>query len=63
MSAPDGSLTGREWGILLVLRGAIFLEGIDVAMRNRTMHAPAGSHLLSPPRNQPAIKVINTKTA
>ncbi|MFF3639884.1 MFS transporter [Streptomyces sp. NPDC002564] len=31
---PDQGLTGREWGILLVLCGAIFLEGIDVAMLN-----------------------------
>jgi MFS family permease len=27
-------LTGRAWGLLLVLCGAIFLEGIDVAMLN-----------------------------
>ncbi|MGR6919716.1 MFS transporter [[Actinomadura] parvosata] len=27
-------LTGRAWGVLLVLCGAIFLEGIDVAMLN-----------------------------
>ncbi|MFB6555091.1 MFS transporter [Streptomyces sp. NPDC056405] len=27
-------LTGRDWGVLLVLCGAIFLEGIDVAMLN-----------------------------
>ncbi|MEV5978121.1 MFS transporter [Streptomyces sp. NPDC052114] len=32
--SPDRSLTGREWGVLLVLCGAIFLEGIDVAMLN-----------------------------
>ncbi|MBC9714998.1 MFS transporter [Streptomyces sp. TRM66268-LWL] len=27
-------MSGREWGVLLVLCGAIFLEGIDVAMLN-----------------------------
>ncbi|MFD3485558.1 MFS transporter [Streptomyces sp. NPDC058665] len=27
-------MTGRDWGVLLVLCGAIFLEGIDVAMLN-----------------------------
>ncbi|MEV6105910.1 MFS transporter [Streptomyces sp. NPDC051940] len=27
-------MTAREWGVLLVLCGAIFLEGIDVAMLN-----------------------------
>ncbi|TQS27716.1 MFS transporter [Microbispora sp. KK1-11] len=27
-------MTGRAWGVLLVLCGAIFLEGIDVAMLN-----------------------------
>ncbi|MEU6821583.1 MFS transporter [Streptomyces atriruber] len=32
--SPDRPFTGREWGILLVLCGAIFLEGIDVAMLN-----------------------------
>jgi MFS family permease len=30
----SGALRGREWGVLLVLCGAIFLEGIDVAMLN-----------------------------
>lgn len=36
MSTPHGAdrLTGRAWGLLLVLCGAIFLEGIDVAMLN-----------------------------
>ncbi|WP_330242470.1 MFS transporter [Streptomyces sp. NBC_00525] len=29
-----GGLSARKWGILLVLCGAIFLEGIDVAMLN-----------------------------
>lgn len=29
-----GSLGARSWGVLLVLCGAIFLEGIDVAMLN-----------------------------
>ncbi|MFG3015323.1 MFS transporter [Streptomyces cinerochromogenes] len=28
------ALTAREWGVLLILCGAIFLEGIDVAMLN-----------------------------
>ncbi|WP_436758811.1 MFS transporter [Streptosporangium sp. V21-05] len=32
-SSPD-RLDGRAWGMLLVLCGAIFLEGIDVAMLN-----------------------------
>ncbi|WP_409239185.1 MFS transporter [Streptomyces sp. PA5.6] len=32
--SPGTSFSGREWGILLVLCGAIFLEGIDVAMLN-----------------------------
>ncbi|WP_437075196.1 MFS transporter [Streptomyces sp. enrichment culture] len=27
-------MTGREWGVLFVLCGAIFLEGVDVAMLN-----------------------------
>ncbi|MEU6989751.1 MFS transporter [Streptomyces sp. NPDC046465] len=30
---PD-RFTGRQWGVLLVLCGAIFLEGIDIAMLN-----------------------------
>ncbi|WP_432924498.1 MFS transporter [Microbispora sp. CA-135349] len=42
MSNPVGGITarhparmtGRAWGVLLVLCGAIFLEGIDVAMLN-----------------------------
>ncbi|MGH3818724.1 MAG: MFS transporter, partial [Pseudonocardiaceae bacterium] len=25
-------MTGRAWGVLLVLSGALFLEGIDVSM-------------------------------
>ncbi|MFF9625144.1 MFS transporter [Streptomyces griseosporeus] len=29
-----GAFSAREWGVLLVLCGAIFLEGIDVAMLN-----------------------------
>ncbi|MFC8450644.1 MFS transporter [Kitasatospora sp. NPDC057223] len=33
LSAPGG-LGARKWGVLLVLCGAIFLEGIDVAMLN-----------------------------
>src|SRR5689334_12091762 len=28
------ALSARDWGVLLVLCGAIFLEGIDVAMLN-----------------------------
>ncbi|MBW5425560.1 MFS transporter [Streptomyces sp. BG9H] len=31
---PDTGWTRRQWGVLLVLCGAIFLEGIDVAMLN-----------------------------
>ncbi|TGB02584.1 MFS transporter [Streptomyces sp. MZ04] len=35
MSMPrESALKPREWGVLLVLCGAIFLEGIDVAMLN-----------------------------
>ena len=37
LSAPDPALqrmTAREWALLLVLCGAIFLEGIDIAMLN-----------------------------
>ncbi|QES49543.1 MFS transporter [Streptomyces venezuelae] len=30
----DHTFRGRQWGVLLVLCGAIFLEGIDVAMLN-----------------------------
>ncbi|HEX2315055.1 MAG TPA: MFS transporter [Thermomonospora sp.] len=30
----EGRMDGRAWGVLLVLCGAIFLEGIDVAMLN-----------------------------
>ncbi|MFG2556941.1 MFS transporter [Streptomyces sp. NPDC048581] len=33
-SIASGRLSTRKWGILLVLCGAIFLEGIDVAMLN-----------------------------
>ncbi|MCG8971712.1 MFS transporter [Streptomyces sp. CL12-4] len=32
--STSGGLSARKWGILLVLCGAIFLEGIDVAMLN-----------------------------
>lgn len=32
-------MTGRAWGVLLVLCGAIFLEGIDVAMLNVALPA------------------------
>ncbi|SEG73392.1 Major Facilitator Superfamily protein [Thermomonospora echinospora] len=34
MSTTDGRMDGRAWGVLLVLCGAIFLEGVDVAMLN-----------------------------
>src|SRR5882757_4825071 len=34
MSTSSGRMDGRAWGVLLVLCGAIFLEGIDVAMLN-----------------------------
>ncbi len=30
-------MSGRTWGVLLVLCGAIFLEGIDVAMLNAAL--------------------------
>ncbi|MEO3872158.1 MFS transporter [Nonomuraea sp. B12E4] len=33
-SSRPARMTGRAWGVLLVLCGAIFLEGIDVAMLN-----------------------------
>ncbi|WEH38908.1 MFS transporter [Streptomyces sp. AM 2-1-1] len=33
------ALSAREWGVLLVLCGAIFLEGIDVAMLNVALPA------------------------
>lgn len=33
LSTSNG-LDARKWGVLLVLCGAIFLEGIDVAMLN-----------------------------
>ncbi|MEV8314475.1 MFS transporter [Streptomyces sp. NPDC059900] len=42
MEAPSASpvvFKPREWGVLLVLCGAIFLEGIDVAMLNVAMPA------------------------
>ncbi|MFD8962170.1 MFS transporter, partial [Streptomyces anulatus] len=32
-------MTGRAWGVLFVLCGAIFLEGIDVAMLNVALPA------------------------
>ncbi|WP_440100224.1 MFS transporter [Streptosporangium sp. H16] len=34
LSPPSDRMSGRAWGMLLVLCGAIFLEGIDVAMLN-----------------------------
>ncbi|HEY9329954.1 MAG TPA: MFS transporter [Streptomyces sp.] len=37
--AAVAALSAREWGVLLVLCGAIFLEGIDVAMLNVAMPA------------------------
>ncbi|MFB7759154.1 MFS transporter [Streptomyces xiamenensis] len=33
-ASAAGRLGGREWGVLFVLCGAIFLEGIDIAMLN-----------------------------
>lgn len=37
-SPGDGArMSGRTWGVLLVLCGAIFLEGIDVAMLNAAL--------------------------
>ncbi|MFH8489332.1 MFS transporter [Streptomyces longisporoflavus] len=38
-SASPVTFKPREWGVLLVLCGAIFLEGIDVAMLNVAMPA------------------------
>lgn len=39
-SGPSSDrMTGRAWGVLLVLCGAIFLEGIDVAMLNVALPA------------------------
>ncbi|MDI5980238.1 MFS transporter [Amycolatopsis magusensis] len=32
--SPPERLTGRAWGVLFVLCGSIFLEGIDIAMLN-----------------------------
>ncbi|WP_033219533.1 MFS transporter [Kitasatospora phosalacinea] len=37
--AAAAAFSAREWGVLLVLCGAIFLEGIDVAMLNVAMPA------------------------
>jgi len=34
LSPPSDRMSGRAWGMLFVLCGAIFLEGIDVAMLN-----------------------------
>ncbi|MEU1017497.1 MFS transporter [Streptomyces sp. NPDC005898] len=36
---PPPSWTPRQWGVLLVLCGAIFLEGIDIAMLNVALPA------------------------
>ncbi|QTA32163.1 MFS transporter [Streptomyces sp. CA-256286] len=38
-SSGTDRMTGRAWGVLLVLCGAIFLEGIDVAMLNVALPA------------------------
>ncbi|WP_424215564.1 MFS transporter [Streptomyces sp. BI20] len=41
-TSPDsgtGRMSGRAWGVLFVLCGAIFLEGIDVAMFNVALPA------------------------
>jgi MFS family permease len=40
-------MTVREWGLLLVLCGALFLEGIDIAMLNVAVPAIAGDLGLS----------------
>ncbi|BCB75417.1 MFS transporter [Phytohabitans flavus] len=39
MSASSIRMDGRAWGVLFVLCGAIFLEGIDVAMLNVALPA------------------------
>ncbi|MFC4585866.1 MFS transporter [Sphaerisporangium corydalis] len=39
MSTVSVRMDGRAWGVLLVLCGAIFLEGIDVAMLNVALPA------------------------
>ncbi|MEU4425545.1 MFS transporter [Actinoplanes sp. NPDC024001] len=39
MSRTDSRMNARAWGVLLVLSGAIFLEGIDVAMLNVALPA------------------------
>ncbi len=39
MSSSRVRFDGRDWGVLLVLCGAIFLEGIDVAMLNVALPA------------------------
>ncbi|MBE1491721.1 MFS transporter [Plantactinospora soyae] len=39
MTASSGRMDGRAWGVLFVLCGAIFLEGIDVAMLNVALPA------------------------
>ncbi|MER7891662.1 MFS transporter [Micromonospora sp. NPDC094482] len=39
MATPSGRMDGRAWGVLFVLCGAIFLEGIDVAMLNVALPA------------------------
>lgn len=39
MSATHARMDARAWGVLLVLAGAIFLEGIDVAMLNVALPA------------------------
>lgn len=39
MSATTARMDARAWGVLLVLAGAVFLEGIDVAMLNVALPA------------------------
>jgi MFS family permease len=39
MSTSNTRMTGRTWGVLFVLCGAIFLEGIDIAMLNVALPA------------------------
>src|ERR1044072_3384514 len=34
MPASNNRMNARAWGVLFVLAGAVFLEGIDVAMLN-----------------------------
>ena len=34
VDAADGQLSGRAWGLLFVLCGALFLDALDVSMVN-----------------------------